>query len=163
MPNILPLKSSHCLKRSGFTLVELLISIAIMAILLKISLSVFYSITRQQSLDKDVETAYSYLLRARNQTINGEGGSNYGVRFASTSISLFSGSVYNPANVSSTYSFLNKSYTLSVNLTGNVSDVYFQKISGSPSATGTIIFRNLSDSTVQKMMTIHGSGLVEVQ
>jgi prepilin-type N-terminal cleavage/methylation domain-containing protein len=148
---------------TAFTLIELLIVIALMAVLFQISITVFFSITKHQSLDKDVETAYSYLLKARNQTINGEAGRNYGVRFASTSITLFQGTTYSSASTTAVYDFANKSYLDSIELSGGTYDVYFQKITGSPSATGTLIFKISSDSIIQKSMTIHGSGLVEVQ
>lgn len=153
---------SQCIQ--GFTLLEILTVIAILGIVLGISLRAFSNITKQQSLDKDVETAYSYLLKARNQTINGEDGDNYGVHFASSTITLFKGSVYHAASSTNlTFSFGNRTYLSSNGLTNGIYDVYFNKISGSPSATGTLVYKITTDSTVQKIMTIHGSGLVEVQ
>ncbi len=144
-------------------MIEMLVSVAVLAVLFQISITVFFSITKHQSLDKDVETAYSYLLKARNQTINGESNANYGVRFASTSISLFQGSIYSTGGITAKYDFSNKSYLSSIDLSGGVYDVYFQKITGAPSATGTLIYKIDSDSTIQKKIIIHGSGLVEVQ
>jgi prepilin-type N-terminal cleavage/methylation domain-containing protein len=147
----------------GFTLVEMLIVIAILSIIFKISLSVFYDITKQESLDKDVETAYSYLLKARNQTINGEADSVYGVHFASTSVSMFRGDTYVASTTVSDFDFANKSYASEILLSGGTTDIVFKKITGSPSATGTIIYRITSDSAIHKTLTIHGTGLVEVQ
>lgn len=149
--------------RSGFTLVEMLVVLVLLAIVFQISITSFFSITKQQNLDKDVETAYSYLLRARNQTINGEGNSVYGVHFASSSVSLFKGSTYSVASTTASFSFANKSYLSSINLTGGTYDVYFQKITGQPSATGTLIYKIGSISTAQKTLNVHASGLVEVQ
>lgn len=148
---------------SGFTLLEMIIVVLIMSILFEISITTFFSITKQQSLDKDVESAYSFLLKARNQTINGEGGTSYGVRFASTSVTLFQGTAYSVASTTAVYEFANKSYMDSIALSGGAYDVYFRKLTGSPSATGTIIFKISTDSTLQKRMSIYGSGLVEVQ
>lgn len=147
----------------GFTLFELIIVVVIMSILFQISITTFFSITKQQSLDKDVESAYSFLLKARNQTINGESGRSYGVRFASTSIILFQGTAYSVASTTAIYEFANKSFMDSISLTSGVYDVYFRKITGAPSATGTVIFKISTDDTLQKRMIIHGSGLVEVQ
>ncbi len=156
--------SPQSTRRLGaFTLIEMLIVIGLMAVLFQVSITVFFSITKHQSLDKDVETAYSYLLKARNQTINGETNRNYGVRFSSTSVSLFQGTSYSVASTTARYDFANKSYLDSISLTGGTYDVYFRKITGSPSATGTLIYKITSDSTIQKRVIIHGSGLVEVQ
>ncbi len=150
--------------KRAFTIIEVLISIAILALLLGISMTIFQAMTKQQSLDRDVETAGSYLLRARNQTITGEDGLQYGVHFASTSVTLFKGTTYNSATTSNIVSnFRNPTYMHSINLTGGVYDVYFKKLSGAPSATGTIIYRLSSASTTQKLINIYGSGLVEVQ
>ncbi len=148
----------------GFTLFEIVVTLAILILLLSISITTFSAITKQQGLDKDVETAYSYLLQARNKTINGEDGMNYGVRFSTSSIEMFAGTSYQMGSTSVvTYYFLNRSYLYDVALSPAGSEVYFKKITGTPSATGTVIYRSTDDSTVEKRMTIHGSGLVEVQ
>lgn len=155
--------SRQASRRAGFTLIEMLVVVFLMVLLFQISITAFFGITKQQSLDKDVETAYSLLLKARNQTINGESGLHYGVRFASTSISLFQGTVYSAASTTAVYDFSNRTYLDSIDLSGGTYDVYFQKITGAPSATGTLIYKISSDEGVQKRMIINGSGLVEVQ
>ncbi|MFM2383456.1 MAG: hypothetical protein RIQ72_28 [Candidatus Parcubacteria bacterium] len=158
------MKSSSKIKKHGFTLIEVIISISIMTILLGISMTVFRALTDQQSLDRDVETAISYLLRARNQTITGENNSTYGVYFASTSVTLFEGTSY--AAGSSTnlvFNFNNRSYMYSIALAGGANQVYFKKISGAPHATGTITYRSSGMTNKQKLIRIYASGLVEVQ
>ncbi len=159
------MKFSSNFPRSGraFTLFELVVVVAIMSILFQISITAFFSMTKHQSLDKDVESAYSYLLKARNQTINGESGMSYGVRFSSTSVYLFQGTAYTVGSTTAVYEFANKTYMDTISLSGGAYDLYFRKLTGAPSATGTIIFKISTDSTLQKRMLIHGSGLVEVQ
>lgn len=147
----------------AFTLIEILISIGILSIILGISLTTFKAITKQQNLDRDVEAAGSYILRARNQTITGEDNSQYGIHFSSTSVTLFKGTTYVAASSTNLeFNFNNRTYLYSSNLTGSTSDVYFKKLSGAPSATGTVIYR-LGGETAQKTIYIYGSGLIEVQ
>lgn len=155
---------SQAKHKTGFTLIEILIVIAILSVLFGISIQIFSSMTKAQSLDKDVENVYSALLRARNQTINGESGSNYGIYFASSSVTSFRGTTYTPeAAGNEVFLFANKTYISSTNLTGGVVDMYFKKISGQPTATGTIVFKISTDSSLQKTILINGTGLVEVQ
>ncbi len=156
-------KQAKSATKRGFTLVEMLVVLVLLGVVFQISITAFFAITKQQNLDKDVENAYSYLLKARNQTLNGEANSVYGVRFATTSVSLFKGPTYNTASTTSVYSFVNKSYVSTISLTGGTYDVIFSRISGNPSATGTVMYKIGSLSTVQKTIIIHGSGLVEVQ
>jgi prepilin-type N-terminal cleavage/methylation domain-containing protein len=158
------MKYSSKIKKHGFTLIEVIISISIITILLGISMTVFRALTDQQSLDRDVETAISYLLRARNQTITGENNNTYGVYFASTSVTLFEGTSY--AAGSSTnlvFNFNNRTYRYSIALTGGANHVYFKKISGAPHATGTVTYRSSGMTNKQKLIQIYASGLVEVQ
>jgi prepilin-type N-terminal cleavage/methylation domain-containing protein len=150
--------------KKGFTLIEILITISILTLLLGISMTAFSALTDQQSLDRDVETAISYLLRARNQTITGENNNNYGVYFASTSVTLFEGTAY--AAGSSTnlvFNFNNRTYMETISLAGGANQVYFKKISGAPHATGTVTYRSSGLTNRQKLIRVYASGLVEVQ
>lgn len=158
------MKSLSKMNKRGFTLIEVLISISIMALLLGISMSVFRALTDQQSLDRDVETVISYMLRAQNQTRAGEKNSNYGVYFASTSVTLFEGTVYSagtPTNL--VFNFNNRTYMHATALTGGGNQIYFKKISGAPHATGTVTYRSNGMTSKQKLIQIYASGLIEVQ
>lgn len=159
MSHVPPIK-----QKKAFTLIEVLISISIMAALLGISMSVFRSITDQQSLDKDVEGAMSYLLRAQNQTRTGENNGNYGLYFASTSVTLFQGISYSAGSSTNiVFNFNNRTYMHSISLTGGANQVYFRKLTGAPNATGTVVYRSNGLTNKQKTINIYASGLVEVQ
>lgn len=151
-------------KIRAFTIIEVLISTSIMVALLAVSVSVFRSVADQQSLDKDVEGALSYLLRAQNQTRTGESNSNYGLYFASTSVTLFQGTSYSEDSSTNTvFHFNNRTYMHSISLTGGADQLYFRKITGAPNATGTVTYRSSGLANTQKTIHIYASGLVEVQ
>ncbi len=152
------------LNRKAFTLMEVMIVIALMLLISSISLGVFRNILSRQKVEKDAEGAYTYLQRARNQTLVGEGGFQYGVSFATTSMTLFKGTSYTPGDPNLViFTLLNNSVIQNVNLTGGTHQVYFNKISGKPSATGTVEVVSKTDSSIKEVIIIHATGLTEVQ
>lgn len=162
MKNLKDIKSIK--KTKAFTLMEVLVTIGLMTVITGISMTVFVTLLQKQRVEKDAESAYSYLQRARNQTIAGEEGSQYGVAFGSTTITLFRGTTYieGDSNVI-VFTLLNDTVFQNVSLTGGVSQIYFQKLSGKPSATGTIEVVSRTDATKKEVIIIHASGLTEVQ
>jgi prepilin-type N-terminal cleavage/methylation domain-containing protein len=148
--------------KSGFTLIEVLVVIGISALILSATITTFSSMGDMQSLDKDIEVAESYLIKAKNQTVNARSGIQYGVHFASSTITLFNGTVYSAgSSTNSVYSLSNKAEISSIGLSGQTR-VYFERVTGEPSATGTITFRLKSRPTITKSLIIHATGLVEV-
>lgn len=152
------------MSKKAFTLIEIVITIAIISILIGISMTVFRALTDKQTIDRDVENVVSYLLRARNQTITGENNENYGVYFASSSVTLFQGKEFGEASTTDLiFDLNNRTYLNSIHLTDGVTFLYFNKVSGAPSATGTIEYQLIGHEDQKKLINIYASGLVEVQ
>lgn len=156
---------SKLFRRSkAFTLIEIIIVIGLMGLIATMSLSVLRNLLNKQRVEKDAESAYSYLQQARNQTIVGEGGLQYGVAFSSTTITLFRGTSYTPGDTNVvTFTLLNNSVFQNVSLTPSGSQVYFQKISGKPSAVGTVEVVSKTNTSIKETIVIYASGLTEVQ
>ncbi len=149
-------------KKRGFTLIELMVVIALSAVILTLTIATFASFSDFQSVDKDAETVASYLLKAKNETTNAKSSKQYGVKFASSSITFFEGTAYSasaPSNV--VYTVSKKTEMSSASLTGGATAVYFQRVSGKPSATGTITYRLRSKPSITRSIVIYGSGLIE--
>jgi prepilin-type N-terminal cleavage/methylation domain-containing protein len=156
--------NTHPSHTRGFSLIELMVVIAISVLLMGISLGVFSALTQRQTVEKSTENVYAVIQEARNKTILGENGSQYGVRFASSSITFFQGTGYDPSNVSNVTTVLNpRTEISSINLTGGTTTIVYSKLTGRPNATGTIQLILKSNSTLFETITIHGSGLSEVQ
>ncbi len=148
--------------KGGFTLMEILVVIGISALILTATITTFSAMGDMQSLDKDIEVAESYLIKAKNQTVNARSGIQYGVHFASSTVTLFDGTVYSAgSSTNSVYRLSNKSEISLIGLSGQ-SRVYFEEVTGKPSATGTVTFRLKSNPSVTKSLIIHATGLVEV-
>lgn len=148
----------------GFTALELIVVCGIAILLAGLSIATFVSLSDYQSLDKNVDVIISYLQKARNQTINSKDDDQYGLRFASTSVTLFQGTSYNAASTTNlVYDISSKVALSSLSLTGGTTTVYFLPITGKPSATGTAVYRLNNSASTTKTIIIYGSGLVETQ
>jgi Tfp pilus assembly protein FimT len=141
---------------------EILFSLSILLILFFIVTSVFSSIAKKQSVESDANLIHSILIQARNQTITSQNASQYGVHFASTSVTLFAGSSYNPSDTSNQIYFLNPSDTiLTLSFNGGGTDVVFLRLTGETTQDGVLTVRSLLASST-KTITLFKTGLVEV-
>lgn len=148
----------------GFSLVELTIVIAIMAILVSISLNTFFSVSENQSLEKDVNYAISLIEKARLQTVNSKNNSPFSVRFASSTVTLYQGTTYVAGSSSnSVFTFSPKVEISSINLSQNRQAVSFELITGKANATGTIKFRLKTNQNASTTVVLYKTGLVETQ
>ncbi len=147
--------------KRGITLIEILMVVAILGILTGISVSSFRTISNTKTLDKEAEVVLSYINRTRTNAINSLNLEAHGVSFASSTVTIYYGTSAVTAASSSVYT-LSGGHTISgVSLSNGATNFYFNKLSGEPSATGSITIRNQSGDT--KTITIYGTGLSEVQ
>ena len=147
--------------KSGFTILELAIVIAIMATLSAIIISTFISFRKNQALEKDTEIVVQVLEQARNQTLSSKNSSVYGVHFTAPKITLFKGSSY-VANDSNNQDFVLSSTDtiLTISLTGAGVDVIFNRLTGETSQDGTVTVSSPGLSRT-KTVTIYKTGVVE--
>ncbi len=149
--------------KKGFSLYEIIIAIAIAGIITALGGTVFFDLAGKQSLDKDTTTALSYIEKARMLTINSANATTYGIKFASSTVTIFPGTSYASATASNTVFTLSGRTTISsVSLSNSTTTFYFQRLTGMPTATGTITFKQVN-GTSTKQILISGTGLAEVQ
>ena len=147
--------------KKGVTLIEIITVVAILGILAGISVNVFRSVSNAKTLDKEAEIILSYINRTRTNAINSLNLEAHGVSFASSSVTIYYGTNATTAASSSVYT-LGAGHTISsVSLSNHATNFYFNKLSGEPSATGTITIENSSHET--KTITVYGTGLCEVE
>ncbi len=150
--------------KKGFSLLELIIVISISMILGVISISTFYSVSEQQSLEKDVNYAIALVEKARLQTVNAKSNSQFGVRFASSSVTLFQGSSYVAGSSTNTmFNFSPKVEISAINLSGGTQNLVFELITGKANATGTVTFRLKTKPSASTTVIMYKTGLVEIQ
>lgn len=150
-------------KKSGFSILELLISLAIMIVLAVIVFSTFINFRKNESLVMDSETIVSVLRQARNQTLTSKNSSSYGVHITASKITLFTGTSYVSGGAGNQDFVLSTTDTiLTINLTGGGSDVVFQRLTGETSQNGTVAVSS-PGINLTKTVTIYKTGLIEAQ
>lgn len=149
---------------SGFTLLEILIVVFIVGLLSAISYSAFSNLNSAEALDTETNTILSMTERARERAVSSENSVEYGMHFASTTAVLFVSKTYSAgSSTNETENINSKVKVNSINLTGGMTDVYFNKLTGKPSATGTIVFSLVSAPGSMKTITIYNTGLSDIR
>lgn len=119
----------------------------------------FQNFASFQQYNQAVGDVQFVLDQTRMNARNAVADSAHGVAFFSDSISQFVGNTYtagDPQNSESTYSLI----TITTDLAGGVDEVVFEKLTGLPSATGTVTVTgtNFAASTT---LTISEAGIIE--
>jgi prepilin-type N-terminal cleavage/methylation domain-containing protein len=138
----------------GFTLIELILSVGIIALLAGLSLPVYASFQNRNDLDITTQSLASALRRAQVYARSGHGDSQWGVRVQSGAVTLFKGSTF--AGRDATYDEVSSvSPTTSVS---GLSEVLFAKLSGAPANTGSVTLTNTNNEA--RTVTINAKGMV---
>ena len=150
--------------RRGFTLVELLVSIAILALLATLTYETFQKTNLSKALDTDALNVLSTLREARSLTLASKNASPWGVHLASSSVTLFQGTTYNAGGATNVVTNLSSQVNVSsITLSGGGSDVVFQRLSGEATESGNTTLSLLASSSVKRTITIYKTGVVEMQ
>jgi prepilin-type N-terminal cleavage/methylation domain-containing protein len=143
------------MSQHGFTLVELLLSVAILTLLTGLSLPVYETFVRRNDLDLTTQSVVSSIRRAETYARANNGDNTWGVKFASNGVTLFEGASYatrdttsdEPINIPNT-----------VTVTGT-SEIVFSKLSATPSATASVTLSSTTNDT--RTVTVNGEGMVD--
>ncbi len=128
--------------KKGFTAIELLISVAVLIILISVIVYSFTTLKASQSMKNATQTVLTSIDKARSSSFASINSSTYGIHFQSDQVVIFTGTVYTAGTGSNEVMILGTPATISsVTLngtSGTTGDVYFQRLTGVPSKTGTI-------------------------
>lgn len=138
----------------GFTLVEVLLSIAVIAVLAGISAPVFMRLATKNDLDTAVVTLAQLWRRGQELSMANDGDILWGVKVQSGSITLFKGTSFVARDTTYDEIF---SLPSTISVSGAVAEVTFSKLTGTPSATGTISLTSFGDTTT---LSINSKGTV---
>lgn len=150
------------MNRNGFTVVEVLIVVAIIAIVLGAAGAFSVLGVSQNQLDDISIQARNILRRAEWQSLNGERDDQWSVHFETSKFVLFKGVTYSavdPDNVETTFPPSIEIATISLN--GGGSDVIFSDEFGNTSTYGTITFQNTA-SLVTREIEINQAGMIDL-
>ena len=147
-------------EQRAFSVMEIIVVIAVLGLIASLVLAQFNKIRSTQVLNNSVATVLSSLHKARSQTSASINSSVYGVHFQSDQVILFTGTTYTAGTSSNeSIAIISPATISSISLTGGASDLYFNRLSGAPSKTGTV---TVTASSVSKIITIDATGNVSV-
>jgi len=144
----------------GFTLVEVLVAVALAGIIAAIGVASFVNWNTSEALDTETGKIIALLLEARSLTISGSDGSVAGVHFESGQAVLFRGSAYVAGSSSNRLQALHDEVRIaSITLAGGGSDVIFRKLTGATSQSGTVTLSSARDAGKTRTVTITATGI----
>lgn len=146
------------LYHKGFTLIEVLIVLAILVLVTSIIAPSFVKLGGGEALDTSVSSIISILNEAKSEAVSSKNASDYGVRILKNQLVSFENS-YGTNNKTLTISSL-VSISTSTGMATN-SEVIFSNVSGSSNASGTITVTVLRDPTKKSTITVYSTGAIE--
>ncbi|OHA16962.1 MAG: hypothetical protein A3G52_01295 [Candidatus Taylorbacteria bacterium RIFCSPLOWO2_12_FULL_43_20] len=136
--------------RCGFTLMELVVTVCVMAILFAAGASISSESYRRHAFTTERDKVIQLLFKARADAMGGVNGKAHGLRIAGSRYVIFEGDVFDPS-ASENINFDKSGY---VTVSG-VSEIVFESLSGSVESPGEIFFSNGSEI---KKVTIGDEG-----
>lgn len=142
--------------KKGFSLIELIIVIAILTMLSTIAIMSFSGVGSSQALDKDTLLVISILNEAKSQAISSKDFSDFGVRILNDRLIFFKG-VYGMNNIE----YVLSRYVNISTSTGVGSDIIFSNVSGNSNASGTVSIFIINDPIKKNSINIFNTGAIE--
>jgi prepilin-type N-terminal cleavage/methylation domain-containing protein len=162
MKNTRDAKRSTLNANDGFTIIEVLIAIAIIGVLASLTIAYFNSFLSRNELKNESIKIVDALRRARGQSMAGQSDSQWGVHFESNKYVLFQGNTFTANDSFNEETTLAEVLTISsINLNGGGSNVVFSKINGETTQFGTTTIQN--DIGETKNIVINAYGNVEIR
>ena len=138
------------------TVIEVIVVVAVVGLLVALVLPQFNKLRENQTLKTAAEDVLTALGKARGQTLSSLNSSAYGVHFQSDKVVIFKGQNYSAAAPDNENISLISPATISdISFSGAGSDIYFERLTGAPSAYGSI---TITSGANTKIITISATG-----
>lgn len=141
-------------REQGFSLIEALLSVGILALLAGLSLPIYNSFIGNNDLALASQNVASMLRRASSNARASQSDSQWGVHFQTNTATLFKGTSFasRDSNFDENFSLANISNAYS-------GDVVFSKMSGLPDSARTISLTSIVTNS-NKVVSINEKGMV---
>jgi len=145
----------------GAMLIQVLIGVFVAGILATVAVSSLSNFRESQNITNSTDSVVSLLNEARARTLAGDNDSQYGVRLAAGSATLFAGTTYVSGAATNKVIALDVNTTItSISLNGGGSDVIFSQLTGETTQYGTLIVKRSSTTEGQRTITIVRTGII---
>ncbi len=142
------------MRQRGFTLVEMLLSITIIAILVGVSGPVYNSFVVRNDLDVTGQQIVQSLRRAQTYARSMEDDTAWSVEIQTSAATLFQGTNFGGRDAT-----FDEEVTIPASITrSGLTEVQFAKFTGLPNTTGTITLTSNTNET--RTITINAKGMV---
>lgn len=148
------------MRRGGFTLLEVVIVVAILALIGATALVSFSNSRRVRDLTTSGGNVLSVLRLAQSKALASEDNSQWGVKLETGQFILFRGTSFASATSTKSYSLPIAIEIANINLSGGGQEVVFKKLTGTTDQSGTFDVRISGSSANTFSITIDGSGKV---
>jgi prepilin-type N-terminal cleavage/methylation domain-containing protein len=148
----------------GFTALEILIVIAILGILVAVIFPPLINFRRSSVLNVETQEMVTLINKARLSSMSSKGDVQYGVHFATTSITIFQGATYvfgatgNEEHVFDPTVSIGTAGSIVVN--GGGTDVLFQRITGATDQNATTTLSVVANTSASSTVVVRSSGVV---
>ncbi len=146
-------------KKGGVIILEILVVLSVLGLLVAVVIPQFTKIRERQVFKNTINDVVSAMYNAQSNSLASLGSSEYGVRFESDRVIIFTGKVFSSGNASNIIiNIVSPASISNVTLSGvssSAGDFYFERLSGLPSQGGTITISTPSSS---KTITISTNG-----
>ncbi|MDH4358869.1 MAG: type II secretion system GspH family protein [Candidatus Berkelbacteria bacterium] len=145
---------NRMLKLKSITLVEVMLAIAVLAIIMGVSAPVYGSLQRKSNVEMASSQAIQSLRRAQILAKSSKGDSNWGVKIEPGAITTYQGANFSSRNVQ----FDERTPIAPLTSITGLDEVNFSKFSGSPNQTGAITLT--TDEVETKTININAKGTI---
>ena len=161
----LTVKAKPChRKNSGFSLIEIVIAMAIGAVLVAAIVVSFSSFRNSKIVDVSADQVLAVINEARVKTVSSEDYSRFGVHFETSRVVLFKGDVFTEPNSSNTETPVSPLVEISnISLNGGGANLVFQKLTGKTGNYGSLRVRLKSDNNKYKTISVKSAGIANIQ
>lgn len=150
--------------RGGFTLIEILIAVAILAVIAAFTFITLLNFGHQRALESDATTVAIYLQEAWLFTQASHDGRQYGVDLSETDqITLFQGAEPGEGQAVKTHRFNRQVEIAQVALAGGRSFAVFERLTGATEDYGTVTVSIKNESELNREISLSEWGVVEIE
>ena len=152
------------IKQNGFSLIEIIIAMAIGAVLVAVVVISFSSFRNSKTVDISADQILSVINEARVKTVSSEDYSRFGVHLEASRAVLFKGDIFAEPNSSNIETLLSPLVEISdISLNGGGADIVFQKLTGKTGNYGSLRVRLKSDNNKYKTISVKATGIANIQ
>jgi len=141
------------------TFVEVLVVLAVLALLFTLGLSALQNFSRETSLQGETQRLAAFIKEAHDRALSSLDRSGFGVHFEGDSVTLFKGDTYSQGAVTNEIFEWADTLEVSHDLEGGGDDVVFTKIKGT-GRNGTV---TVTSQNGAKIIDLFETGIVKIR